>query len=163
MLLALIRPGNQTMGIATPALTATSTSGLVVRFVTTTPSVCTVMGSTLTLVAPGTCTVTANQAGNTGYAAAAAISRTFTVAAAPVVVVTSAANGKLLYTSNSVMSCGGCHGMPPSLQKVLNGANSPSTIANAISGNKGGMTMYTGKFTTQNLTDIAAYLAQPNL
>jgi mono/diheme cytochrome c family protein len=121
------------------------------------------MGATLTLVAPGTCTITANQAGNTGYAAAAAISRTFTVAAAPVVVVTSAANGKLLYTTNGVMSCGSCHGTPPSTNKVLNGANNPNKIASAISSGTGGMGMFAGKFTTQNLTDIAAYLAQPNL
>jgi mono/diheme cytochrome c family protein len=119
------------------------------------------MGTTLTLVAPGSCTITANQAGNTGYAAAAAISRTFTVAAAPVV--TSAANGKVLYTTNGVMSCGGCHGTPPSTNKVLSGASNPSRIANAISSDAGGMGMYAGKFTTQNLNDIAAYLAQPNL
>ena len=79
------------------------------------------------------------------------------------VVVTSAANGKVLYTNNGVMSCGGCHGTPPSRLKVLNGANDPNSIANAISSDAGGMGMYAGKFTTQNMNDIAAYLAQPNL
>jgi mono/diheme cytochrome c family protein len=147
--------------VATPALSATASSGLLVTLASTTPAVCTVSGTTLTLVAAGTCTITANQSGNSGYAAAATISQTFTVA--PAAVVTSAANGKLLYANNGVMSCGGCHGTPPSLQKVLNGANSPSTIANAINSNKGSMGVYAGKFTAQNLSDIAAYLAQPNL
>jgi len=116
----------------------------------------------MTLVSAGSCTITANQAGNTGYAAAAAIARTFTVS--PVaVVVSAAANGKVAYTSNSVMSCAGCHGMPPSTQKVLNGANSSSTLLKAINSNSGGMGMYSGKLSPQQLSDIAAYLATPNL
>ncbi len=74
-------PGNQTLGTAPPALTATASSGLVVAISSSTPTVCTVNGSTLTLVAAGTCTLTANQAGNTTYAAAPAVNHTFTVAA----------------------------------------------------------------------------------
>ena len=85
------------------------------------------------------------------------------IAAAVVVVVSAAANGKVAYTYNSVMSCAGCHGMPPSMQKVLNGANSPNTILNAINSNAGGMGMYSGKLSTQQLSDIAAYLATPNI
>ncbi len=61
------------------------------------------------------------------------------------------------------MSCASCHGMPPSALNVLKGANNPTVIANAISGNKGGMGMFSGKFTAADLADIAAYLAQPNL
>lgn len=75
----------------------------------------------------------------------------------------SAVNGKALYASNSVTSCAGCHGTTPSVNKVLNGANNPTRILSAISGNTGGMNMYSGKLTTQNLADIAAYLATPNI
>jgi len=75
----------------------------------------------------------------------------------------SAVNGKALYASNSVTSCAGCHGTTPSVNKVLNGANNPTRILSAISGNTGGMNMYSGKFTTQNLADIAAYLATPSI
>lgn len=139
---------------------ATSTSGLVVSLAATTPSVCTVNGTVLTLVAAGACTVTANQAGNTSFAAAAEVLRTFTVAAAPPVVVTSATTGKALYVTNT---CGGCHGTPPSAQKILNGANSPITITSAISSNTGGMGMYSGKFSTQQVLDLAAYLATPSI
>jgi hypothetical protein len=44
--------------------------------------VCTVGGATLTLVAAGTCTVNASQAGNATYAAAPVVSNSFTVASA---------------------------------------------------------------------------------
>lgn len=154
-------PATQTMGVATPALTATATSGLVVSFASTTPTVCTVSATKITLVKAGSCSISARQAGNTSYAAAAPVVRTFTVLPAPAPVpVTSAANGKLVYSANT---CAACHGMPPSSQKVLNGANNPTRILNAINGNAGGMGMYIGRFTTQELNDMAAYLATPGL
>lgn len=77
-------PGNQTMGTPPPALSASASSALAVSLTSTTASVCTVSGTTLTLVAPGTCSLTASQAGNSTYAAAADVSVSFTVAAAPI-------------------------------------------------------------------------------
>ena len=148
-------PGAQTVG--TPAtLSATSSSGLAVTFNSTTLPVCTVSANTLTLLAAGNCTVTANQAGNASFAAAATVSRTFAVNSPAVL--TSAATGKTLYAS-----CSGCHGAAASNNmKVLAGANSPSTIQAAISGNMGGMGGLSS-LTSQNLADIAAYLATPNI
>lgn len=64
---------------ATEALAATATSGLVVTFGSTTPSVCSVSGTTASYLSVGTCTLTANQAGNTAYAAAPQETRTVTV------------------------------------------------------------------------------------
>jgi mono/diheme cytochrome c family protein len=160
--ISFTQPSAQTMGAAPSALSVSSSSGLSVTLASSTTGVCTVSGSAMTLVSTGSCTITANQAGNTGYAAAAAIARTFTVSPAAVVV-SAAAAGKIAYTSNSVMSCAGCHGMPPSTQKVLKGANSPSTILKAINAGTGGMGMYIGKLSTQQLSDMAAYLATPNL
>lgn len=113
--------------------------------------------------------MTANQAGNTGYAAAAAVSRTFTVLAAipvPTPVVTSAVTGKVLYnTAFNGQSCASCHSAMPALNlsKVLKGANSANTIQSAINGNAGGMGVLKGALSTQQLTDIAAYLATPNI
>ncbi|MBK9494456.1 MAG: Ig-like domain repeat protein [Xanthomonadales bacterium] len=51
-------------------LVATASSGLTVSFAGSSPSVCTVSGSTATMVAPGECVVTASQAGNASYNAA---------------------------------------------------------------------------------------------
>ena len=155
--ITLTAPGNQTMGVTPAALVATSTSGLPVTLASTTPSVCSVNGTTLTLLATGSCTVTASQAGSATVAVAATASRTFTVAPAAVLGV--AVAGKALYANNS---CSNCHGNPPSASKVLNGANAPAVILAAIN-TIGGMSAFIGKFTTQNLADLAAYLATPTI
>ena len=66
-------------------VSATASSGLVVTFTTMTPWVCTSSGTngqTITLIARGTCTVKANQAGNATYGPAASASRYFTVSKA---------------------------------------------------------------------------------
>jgi hypothetical protein len=63
-----------------PTLSATASSGLTVAFTSATTGVCTVSGTTVTLLAPGTCTINANQAGNGTYAAAAQVQRSFAIA-----------------------------------------------------------------------------------
>ncbi len=69
--------------VGTPmVLSASASSGLAVTFTSSPASVCTVSGTTLTLLAAGTCTVNANQAGNTSYSAATQVSRSITVSAA---------------------------------------------------------------------------------
>jgi DNA-binding beta-propeller fold protein YncE len=61
------------------ALTATASSGLPVSFTSTTPAICTVTGTTASLLASGTCTIQANQGGSSVYAAAPAVTQSFTV------------------------------------------------------------------------------------
>jgi sugar lactone lactonase YvrE len=61
------------------ALSASASSDLTVSFSSATPSVCAVSGATASMLAHGTCTIKASQAGNTLYAAAASISQSFTV------------------------------------------------------------------------------------
>jgi hypothetical protein len=70
---------NQTLGASPFALSATASSGLTVSFATLTSAVCTVSGSTVTLVAAGTCTIRASQAGNATYSAAPNVDQSFTV------------------------------------------------------------------------------------
>jgi Bacterial Ig-like domain (group 3)/Kelch motif len=60
-------------------LSATASSGLPVTFSSTTPAVCTVSGSTASLLVSGNCTIEASQAGNGSYAAAPTVSQTFLV------------------------------------------------------------------------------------
>jgi hypothetical protein len=72
---------SQTAG-TTLALTATASSGLPVSFTSNTPAICSVSGSTATLIAAGTCTVEADQAGNVSYAPAVPVTQNFTVNAA---------------------------------------------------------------------------------
>jgi hypothetical protein len=73
----------------------------------------------------------------------------------------SATNGKVLYAAN----CAGCHGANPALgiNNMLNGANSPSTILNAISSNTGGMKFLSATISAPQANDIAAYLANPGI
>ena len=69
-------------GVAPIALEATASSGLPVVFTTTTPTVCTGLNtSTVTFINNGTCTIDANQAGNSFYAPAPQVVITFTVSA----------------------------------------------------------------------------------
>jgi hypothetical protein len=69
-----------TYGDAPFALNATSTSGLTVTF--TASGSCSVSGVTVTITGAGTCTITAHQAGNANYAAAANVPQTLTIAKA---------------------------------------------------------------------------------
>jgi len=71
-------PGTQTVG-APLTLSATANSGLTVSFTSATSSVCTVSGTTATFAAAGTCTIDANDAGNSTYAAASQVAQSFTV------------------------------------------------------------------------------------
>jgi hypothetical protein len=89
-----ISPGDQSISFTDPAdiasfvpnqtvgLTATATSGLTVAFATTTPAVCSVTGATATVLAGGTCTVTANQAGDSNYNPAPEVSQSFVISPA---------------------------------------------------------------------------------
>jgi hypothetical protein len=70
---------DQQLGAAPLTLSASASSGLVVSFASNTANVCTVSGSTVTLLATGVCTITASQAGNAGYAAAPSVSQSFNV------------------------------------------------------------------------------------
>ena len=107
---------------STLALTATASSGLPVSFASTTATVCTISGSTVTLLVSGTCTIEASQAGNSSYAAAATVSQSITVnrasqtitfgaiaaqtAGTPVVLTATASSGLAIgYASTDTVVC----------------------------------------------------------
>jgi glycine cleavage system H lipoate-binding protein len=70
---------NRTIGAPPFLVTATSSSGLDVSFSSLTTPVCTVSGSLVTMVAVGTCTIAADQAGNANVAAAPQVTQSFQV------------------------------------------------------------------------------------
>jgi uncharacterized protein YhjY with autotransporter beta-barrel domain len=73
-------PGTQNFG-TTPTLTATSSSGLVPTFSSSTSGVCTITsGGALTFASAGTCTFDADQNGNGAYLPAPTVTQSFTVA-----------------------------------------------------------------------------------
>jgi len=72
----------KTYGAAPFTVSATATSGLTITFTSATTDVCTTggtNGSTVTIAAAGTCTIAADQAGNSTYSAAVQVSQSFTV------------------------------------------------------------------------------------
>ncbi|MBI2353615.1 MAG: fibronectin type III domain-containing protein [Deltaproteobacteria bacterium] len=71
-------PNTLDFGGATTA-GATATSGLAVSFTSTTQSVCTVSGTTVTALTTGTCTIAADQAGNGNYSPASQVTQNITV------------------------------------------------------------------------------------
>jgi hypothetical protein len=71
-------PG-QPYGTPPFTLTATASSGLTVKYTSTTTTVCAVSGATLTLLKVGKCTIRASQAGNANWAAATAVTESFQV------------------------------------------------------------------------------------
>lgn len=62
------------------SLSASASSGLPVSFASVSPSVCAVSGTIASMLAAGTCSVQASQAGNNIYGAAPVVSQSFTVA-----------------------------------------------------------------------------------
>lgn len=63
----------------TGSVSAAASSGLAVTYSSLTPSVCTVSSSMVTAISAGICTIAANQAGNTGYSAAAQVTQSIQV------------------------------------------------------------------------------------
>lgn len=75
--------------------TATASSGLAVSYSSLTTSVCTIADTTVTIVALGTCTIAANQAGNGNYNSAPQVTQNITISAAanaPTATTTAASN-----------------------------------------------------------------------
>jgi hypothetical protein len=76
--ITFLHPADVTAG-RPDRLSASASSGLTVSFRSDTPGVCSVAGSEVTTVQPGTCTITASQAGNTHYAPAPEQTQSFQI------------------------------------------------------------------------------------
>ncbi|WP_196804301.1 autotransporter domain-containing protein [Lysobacter sp. HA18] len=136
-------PGAQNFG-TTPTLTATSTSGLTVTFSSTTIGVCTVTsGGALTFVSAGTCSIDADQSGDSATNAAATVSRSFTVAAvapgAPTIGTATAGDAQAIVSFVAPASTGGAAvtsytvtSMPGGI--TATGGTSPITINGLTNG-----------------------------
>lgn len=74
-------PASATVGGPSYTASATATSGLPVSLSSETPSVCSVAGGVVSFLAPGTCTIDANQEGNAEYLAAPQVPQSFAVSA----------------------------------------------------------------------------------
>ena len=105
------KPDAQDFG-TNPTLTATASSGLPVTFTSATTGVCTITSDgVLTFVKTGTCTIRANQAGNSSYNAAPQVTQSFTVSAtspgAPTIGTASAGDAQAIVSFTAPASTGG--------------------------------------------------------
>jgi len=82
----------KTYGAADFSVSATSSSGLAVAFTSNDTDVCTVSGSTVRIIAVGTCSITATQGGNDDYSSATGVTQTFSVSAKTITVVVTVAD-----------------------------------------------------------------------
>ena len=99
-------PGEKSFG-TTPTLTATSSSALTVAFTSSTSGVCTITsGGVLAFVAAGTCTINADQAGDSSNFAATQVTQSFTVTRTYAVGDTGPGGGKVFYVASTPFSCG---------------------------------------------------------
>ncbi|MFN8024200.1 MAG: hypothetical protein U0Q03_21905 [Acidimicrobiales bacterium] len=108
-------PGNQTITASPITVSATANSGLPVTFTTTTPAVCTANGtngSSITLLDAGTCSVRAEQAGDSRYNAATAVTRSFTVTKVTNTITFPAPGGRTLAQSPVTVSATASSGLP---------------------------------------------------
>lgn len=76
--------GNKVLGDADFGISATASSGLVVTLSSQTSSICTVATSRVHLIAAGTCTIRASQAGNGSYNPAPNVEQSFSITPTPV-------------------------------------------------------------------------------
>ncbi|MBO2651765.1 Ig-like domain-containing protein [Shewanella algae] len=104
-------PGAQSFG-TTPPLTATASSGLTPVFSSNSTGVCTITTTgTLSFVSAGSCSINADQAGDSGYNAAPTVTQSFTVNAvvpgAPMSVSAVAADASATVSFSAPASTGG--------------------------------------------------------
>ncbi|WP_144158241.1 Ig-like domain-containing protein [Shewanella algae] len=104
-------PGAQSFG-TTPTLTATASSGLAPVFSSNSTGVCTITTTgTLSFISTGSCSINADQAGDSGYNAAPTVTQSFTVNAvvpgAPMSVSAVAADASATVSFSAPVSTGG--------------------------------------------------------
>ncbi len=118
-------------------VTATASSGLAVTFSTGTSSVCTVTSAGIVhLVATGTCTIDANQAGNANWNAASQVAQSFSVTKANTTTTVACPADPFTYTGAPQTPCTASATGPGGLNQVLgvsylNNTNAGTATASA--------------------------------
>jgi hypothetical protein len=128
---------DKTMGDPPFAVSATASSGLAVSFGSQTPTICTVAGNTVTLIATGTCTIRASQAGDSNYNTAPTVDQSFTVnSAGQSISVTTAAPGTAVYAATFPVAATASSGLTVAITTtgVCTGSGSGSATITMNSG-----------------------------
>jgi hypothetical protein len=96
---------NQAIANATYTVSASASSGLAVTFTSATLGTCSASGSIISFLTNGTCTVSANQAGNANYLAAPQVQQSFQITTSPegITVSWSGTNFQFQHTGNLIL------------------------------------------------------------
>ncbi len=136
---------NASLSASPVTVSATASSGLTVSFASTTTGICTVSGTSVTLLQTGTCSITASQAGDGNWAAAPDVAQSFTVTPANLTINTGAASGTQVGAGFS-QSNTAAGGIAPYTYSVLNGPLVPGTTLNGSTGVVSGTPTSAGAF-----------------
>ena len=115
-----------TYGVAPFSVSASSDSGLAVSLASASPVVCTVAGTTVTVVGGGICSIAASQAGNGTFAAAATVTQSFTVNLEPQTVTFLPLSNVLLGVAPFTISATASSGLPVTF---VSGTQSVCTVS----------------------------------
>lgn len=111
------------------ALAASASSGLAVSYVSTTPTTCSVSGSTVSLLAVGTCSITASQAGNGTYAAATPVSQSFAITRAVSTVALTSSASTVFFGQPVTLTASVSGVSPTGTVTFMDGASTLGTVA----------------------------------
>lgn len=136
---------NISLSSAPPPLSATASSGLTVSFTSTTPAVCTVSGTTVTLVDQGLCSITASQAGDGNWSAASDVVQSFTVTPTTLMITPGAATGLQVGAAYSQANSA-TGGVTPYTYSLNAGAFVPGTSLDPATGTVSGTPTAAGTF-----------------
>ena len=136
---------NASLSASPLTLSASASSILTVSFTSSTTAVCTVSGTTLTLLATGTCTILADQAGDTAYEPAPTVQQSFTVTPALLTITPAAATGLKVGASYSQQNPA-AGGVAPYLYSLRAGAFVPGTTLDTGTGTVSGTPTVAGSF-----------------
>lgn len=160
-------------------VTTSASSGLSVTLTSTSPTTCSITANTVTGLKVGTCTIAANQAGNTNYSAAPKVTQSFSVTqqtsnggvnsgnGSGKLAVTAPFNCLTLATSGNAaddgrrayirLNCASCHGQDASGSMGPNIQGEGGDVVEAVNG-EGAMPSYAGFLCPNDVVDLQAYL-----
>ncbi|WP_390903733.1 putative Ig domain-containing protein [Shewanella seohaensis] len=164
-------PGAQNFG-ASPMFSATSDSGLLPTFTSSTTGVCTITSlGAVTFVTAGTCTINADQSGNASYLPATQVSRSFTVNAvvpgAPVIGTATAGDAQASVSFTAPGFSGGTAVTGYTLVSTpggitASGASSPITITGLTNGTSYSFTVAATNSAGLGSASAASNTVKPN-
>jgi hypothetical protein len=128
---------SKVFGSGTFTVSATSDAGFTPSFTSGTLSTCSVSGTTVTLAAAGTCTILADQIGDTYYAAATQVQQSFSITLGTQATLniaatsSSAAFNGSLYTANPAFSTSGGSGSGAVTYAIVTGSTATCTLSSS--------------------------------